>query len=105
MDPNKKIVGWQLHMQYIPFLCRDIPLFKLPQLSWDALFLQKLQVVAVPRESYGKFYDGDAYIIYCATPYGQPGGHSMKVGHTVRTKNIMIMFNKSEARKQNWVQL
>jgi hypothetical protein len=41
--------------------------------------LQKLQVVAVPRESYGKFYDGDAYIIYCATPYGQPGGHTMKV--------------------------
>ena len=42
---------------------------------------QKLQVVAVPRESYGKFYDGDAYIIYSATPFGQPGSNHMKVGN------------------------
>jgi hypothetical protein len=58
--------------------------------------LQKLQVVAVPRESYGKFYDGDAYIVYCATPYGQPGGHSMKVGHIEsNTITITITYNRN----------
>ena len=40
--------------------------------------LQNLQVVPVPRESVGKFYNGDAYIIYSSTAYGQAGGPSVQ---------------------------
>ena len=37
-------------------------------LNNEASTFQKLQVVAVPRESFGKFYDGDAYIIPVQRP-------------------------------------
>ena len=40
---------------------------------------QKLDLVPVPRESYGQFYNGDAYMILSCTEYGQPGGMDTKV--------------------------
>ena len=41
--------------------------------------LQKMKVVAVPTEEYGKFFNGDAYIIYACTEYGKHGGMNMEV--------------------------
>ena len=35
---------------------------------------QKLQVVPLPREAFGKFFNGDAYIIFSCSEYGEPGG-------------------------------
>lgn len=40
--------------------------------------VENLQVVPVPRESVGKFFNGDAYIIYSSTAYGQAGGPSVQ---------------------------
>ena len=36
-------------------------------------------MVPIPKDQYGSFYNGDAYIIYSATEYGQPGGVKVKV--------------------------
>lgn len=33
-----------------------------------------MNVVALPRDQYGTFYDGDSYIIYAANQYKQPVG-------------------------------
>ncbi len=33
----------------------------------------------IPRDSYGKFYNGDAYIVYAATDYNVTGGIDTKV--------------------------
>ena len=49
------------------------------------LMFQKMKIVPVPVDSYGKFFNGDAYIIYACTEYGQTGGVNMKV-------NILIMM-------------
>jgi len=40
--------------------------------------IEKLQVVAVPRDQYGSFYSGDSYIIYSATEPKQTGGMDLK---------------------------
>ena len=40
--------------------------------------LQNLQVVPVPKEAYGKFYEGDAYIVYSYSKndyYAKPEQH------------------------------
>ena len=39
-----------------------------------------LQLVAIPKEAYGKFYDGDSYIIYAASEKDQPCGPDIPVG-------------------------
>jgi len=41
--------------------------------------LQKLDLVPVPKEQYGKFFNGDSYIVYAATDYGAAGGPDTKV--------------------------
>ncbi|KAL1124642.1 hypothetical protein AAG570_001266, partial [Ranatra chinensis] len=43
-------------------------------------FFQNLQLVAVPKDKYGTFYDGDSYIIYAASEYGSHinAGHKPK---------------------------
>ena len=33
-----------------------------------------MQVVPLKSETYGKFFNGDAYIVYACSEYGQPGG-------------------------------
>ena len=38
-----------------------------------------MQIVPVPLDAYGKFFNGDAYIIYACTEFGQAGGVHMKV--------------------------
>lgn len=35
-------------------------------------------MVPLPKETYGKFFEGDAYIIYSCSEYGQPGGVDVK---------------------------
>ena len=40
---------------------------------------QKLELVPVPRDSYGQFYNGDAYIVLSSTEYGQTGGTDTRV--------------------------
>lgn len=40
---------------------------------------QKMELVPVPRDSYGKFFNGDAYIVYSCTPYGETGGVDTRV--------------------------
>lgn len=40
--------------------------------------IEKLQVAPVPREAYGKFYNGDAYIIFSSSEYGQEAGINVK---------------------------
>ena len=38
-----------------------------------------MKIVPVPVDGFGKFFNGDAYIIYASTEYGQAGGINMKV--------------------------
>lgn len=40
--------------------------------------VQNLQLVPVPKEQYGTFYDGDSYIIYAASEYGKHGNPNTK---------------------------
>ena len=42
-----------------------------------------MKIVPVPADGYGKFYNGDAYIIYACTEYGQAGGVHMKVSKLI----------------------
>ncbi|CAL8087238.1 unnamed protein product [Orchesella dallaii] len=41
--------------------------------------IEKLQLVPLPRDQYGSFYNGDAYIVYSATEPGQAGGLNLKI--------------------------
>jgi len=41
--------------------------------------IEKLQLVPLPRDQYGSFYNGDAYIVYSATEPGHAGGLNLKV--------------------------
>ena len=36
-----------------------------------------MQVVPISTDAFGKFFNGDAYIIYNCSEYGQPGGMSL----------------------------
>lgn len=36
----------------------------------------------MPRDSYGKFFNGDSYIVYSSMPYGETGGMDTKVRAT-----------------------
>jgi hypothetical protein len=38
-----------------------------------------MQVVPVPKDQYGSFYEGDSYIIYAASEYGKPAAADSKV--------------------------
>jgi len=38
-----------------------------------------MKVVPVPKNQYGTFYDGDAYIVYAASEYGKPVAADSKV--------------------------
>ena len=40
---------------------------------------QKLELVPIPRDSYGKFFNGDSYIVYASTEYGDSGGTDTRV--------------------------
>jgi len=59
-----------------PIFKQQIPKGSTCFLIWR---IEKLQLVPVPRDKYGSFYNGDAYIIYSATEYGQPGGLNLKI--------------------------
>lgn len=38
-----------------------------------------MQVVPVPKDQYGSFYEGDSYIVYAASEYGKPAAADSKV--------------------------
>jgi len=57
------------------------PIFKqIPKGSTCFLIwrIEKLQVVPLPKDQYGSFYNGDAYILYSASEPNQPAGLSAK---------------------------
>ncbi|PSN56753.1 Villin-1 [Blattella germanica] len=41
--------------------------------------IENLQVVPVPKDQYGSFFEGDSYIVYAASKYGTPIGSDSKV--------------------------
>ena len=43
-------------------------------------------MVPIPREAYGKFFEGDAYIIYSCSEYGEPGGLEVRPRRNESTK-------------------
>ena len=45
-----------------------------------------MQVVALPKETHGKFFNGDAYIIYSCSEYGEPGGSDVKPRRSESTR-------------------
>ena len=49
-------------------------------------FSQNLQVVSLPKETHGKFFNGDAYIIYSCSEYGEAGGSDVKPRRNESTK-------------------
>ncbi|XP_014251721.1 villin-1-like [Cimex lectularius] len=48
--------------------------------SWAFLIwrVENLQLVSIPREQYGTFYDGDSYVVYAASEYGKHVGPNTK---------------------------
>ncbi|XP_071440008.1 advillin-like [Hetaerina americana] len=58
------------------------PAFKAVPKTSSAFFIWRIEnmtVVPVPKEEYGKFYDGDSYIVYAASERGKPAGPDIKV--------------------------
>lgn len=51
-----------------------------------------MNVIALPKDQYGTFYDGDAYIIYAANQYKQPVGIDTVVKS--KTSNTRITYIK-----------
>ncbi|XP_055349904.1 actin depolymerising venom protein gelsolin 1-like [Paramacrobiotus metropolitanus] len=54
--------------------------------------VEKLAVVPLPREKYGDFYAGDAYIVFSATNSREQGGMNIKPAKFQRTAEIHIHF-------------
>ena len=55
--------------------------------GWKKInFSQNLQVVSLPKETHGKFFNGDAYIIYSCSEYGEAGGSDVKPRRNESTK-------------------
>ena len=52
-----------------------------------------MKIVPVPVDGCGKFSNGDAYIIYACTEYGQEGGIHMKVTF-VNWRHLIVLENK-----------
>jgi hypothetical protein len=61
------MILWLQRRQYVPRLYRSYYL------------LQNMQVVPVPKDQYGNFYEGDSYIVYAASEYGKPAAADSKV--------------------------
>lgn len=40
--------------------------------------IENMQVVPVPKDQYGNFYEGDSYIVYAASEFGRPVGSDSK---------------------------
>jgi hypothetical protein len=38
-----------------------------------------MQLVPVPKDQYGNFFEGDSYIVYAASEYGKPVAADSKV--------------------------
>ncbi|XP_015782794.1 adseverin isoform X2 [Tetranychus urticae] len=51
--------------------------------------IEKLQVVPVPEEQYGTFYNGDSYIVICGND-GKEGGHSRMKPKEVKDGSLEI---------------
>ncbi|KAJ8974804.1 hypothetical protein NQ317_000405, partial [Molorchus minor] len=47
--------------------------------------IENMNVVAIPKDQYGTFYDTDSYIIYASSQYGQPCGVDIEVSRDVKS--------------------
>ncbi|KAF4524898.1 hypothetical protein B566_EDAN015554 [Ephemera danica] len=54
--------------------------------------IENLKVVPLPRDQYGQFYDGDSYIVYAASEYGQPAGVEMKTRELKGQPEVHLHF-------------
>ena len=50
-----------------------------------------MQVVPQSAEAYGKFFNGDSYIIYSCSEFGQPGGISVNKNKSSSARRIDSM--------------
>ncbi|XP_046398859.1 villin-1-like [Ischnura elegans] len=58
------------------------PAFKAVPKTSSAFYIWRIEnmtVVPVPKDEYGKFYDGDSYIVYAASERGKPAGPDIRV--------------------------
>ena len=60
--------------------------------------IEKMQVVALPSEAWGKFFTGDAYIVLSSAPQGTSGGTGLKSGlHNGRVEQHIHFWLGEEA--------
>ncbi|XP_021921948.1 advillin-like isoform X2 [Zootermopsis nevadensis] len=54
--------------------------------------IENLQVVPVPKDQYGSFYEGDSYIVYAASEYGKPASADSRPVQIHGTPEVHIHF-------------
>ncbi|XP_065344773.1 villin-1-like [Cloeon dipterum] len=54
--------------------------------------IENLKVVALPRDQYGQFSEGDSYIVYAASEYGKPATADMKPSPVKGNPEIHLHF-------------
>jgi len=60
--------------------------------------IENMQVVPLPSEAWGKFFNGDAYIVLSSAPHGTSGGMSVKPGlHNGRVEQHIHFWLGEEA--------
>ncbi|KAG8222950.1 hypothetical protein J437_LFUL000245 [Ladona fulva] len=72
------------------------PAFKVVPKTSSAFFIWRIEnmtVVPMPKDEYGKFYDGDSYIVYAASERGKPAGPDIKVGRIARLPSVTQNFD------------
>lgn len=55
------------------------------------IILQNMQLVLVPKNQYGTFYEGDSYLIYAASEFGKFVGPRSKVSVSVVQRNPYLI--------------
>ena len=60
-----------------------------------------MQVVPLKPESFGKFFNGDAYIVYACSEYGQPGG--MMTNNTKKRNSTRMDSSNLEQHIHFWI--
>ncbi|OQV19146.1 Villin-1 [Hypsibius exemplaris] len=63
--------------------------------------IEKLQVVPVPKEQYGSFYNGDSYVIYSATDRSDTPGVNVKVHELRGQADLRVHFWLGENTSQD----
>ena len=61
-----------------------------------------MQVVPLKPETFGKFFNGDAYIVYACSEYGQPGG-MMNPNNTKKRNSTRMDSSNLEQHIHFWI--